>query len=85
MNARERRQHEQRARQNNRQQNSRQRGDEIPFEYPFEPEVEERPVRESNLMEYQKQWKPDYIEQEIQEMQEHAPDFFADTDDQHTV
>ena len=36
-------------------------------------------------MEYQKQWKPDYVEQEIQEMQQQAPDFFADTDDQHTV
>ena len=71
MSPRERREYERRERQKQQERNIRNQGESgIPFEYPFEPEIEERPVRESNLMEYQKQWKPDYVEQEIQEMEE---------------
>lgn len=71
MSPKERREYEKRERQKQQERNIRNQGESgIPFEYPFEPEIEERPVRESNLMEYQKQWKPDYVEQEIQEMEQ---------------
>ena len=78
---RKRLERERQQQKHNKQGRQNQGESEIPYDVPYEEPF----VRNSNLMEYQKQWKPDYVEQEIEEMQEQLPDSFADSDSEHTI
>ena len=75
-----------RERQQQKNQKQRQRSErDIPYEYPYEPESEEPFVRASNLMEYQKQWKTDYVQQEIAEMEQQEPTQPSTSEEEHTI